>query len=148
MSRQDGFSDPPSRCHPPSLKSYCGTSLLRCLSVLRSRSATEDGGEDGRSLLPLSKETGFRKLNLRRITDTPHSALLPHTTAGSVMRCPRSKSGIFDLHLTPCWCPWLPQNPLSLAYKQRFDDGFWISVYLWFSIELFYDDYLLWRGYR
>jgi hypothetical protein len=49
----------------------------------------------------------FDRFSLRRITYTPQSALL----------------GV--LHLTPCWCPGLLQNPLPLLIKWKFDGGFW-----------------------
>jgi len=49
----------------------------------------------------------FDRFSLRRITYTPQSALLD------------------ALHLPPCWCPGLSQNPLSLVQKRKFDGGFW-----------------------
>ena len=50
----------------------------------------------------------FDRFSLRRITYTPQSVLLG------------------ALHLTPCWCPGLSQNPLSLIHKRKFDGGFWL----------------------
>jgi hypothetical protein len=47
------------------------------------------------------------RFSLRRIIYTPQSALLG------------------ALHLTPCWCPGLFQNPSPLLIKWKFDGGFW-----------------------
>ena len=91
LSRKSKLNpDPPSRHHPPSLKSYGGTSLLCCL----------------RSLLPAAYDL--------------------YASVGAPQR-PRSKPGTFDLHLTPCWCPGLLQNPLLLLIKEKFDGGFWLK---------------------
>jgi hypothetical protein len=60
---------------------------------------------------------------LQRTTYTPQSALLPRTTAGSAMRRPRSKSGIFDLHLTSCW-----QQGLIKSLYQHFTSTILISA--------------------